>query len=136
MPFKDLPIGQTHYENDNCGIAEHNPKMKNKFNLCAQPLIKNVNVKSIILKAFLGAIRDDVLGIIDHTAPVFFTTSEKQNEQLGKNTKAATEIMNERLEAIEMNLDHYFFLLIEGTDKTKDGRQSIPYNSELFNKNN
>ena len=24
MPFHDLPEGQTHYQNDGCGIAEHN----------------------------------------------------------------------------------------------------------------
>ena len=23
--FKDLPEGQTHYENDGCGMKEHNP---------------------------------------------------------------------------------------------------------------
>ncbi len=26
--FKDLPEGQTHYENDGCGIREHNKKVK------------------------------------------------------------------------------------------------------------
>lgn len=26
MPFKDLPEGQTHFENDGCGIPEHNSK--------------------------------------------------------------------------------------------------------------
>lgn len=26
MPFKDLPAGTTHYQNDGCGEPEHNDK--------------------------------------------------------------------------------------------------------------
>ena len=29
MPFEELPEGQTHYENDNCGEPEHNENIVN-----------------------------------------------------------------------------------------------------------
>lgn len=101
--------------------------MNKKFKLSAWHI---KNIANPVLKVFLDALRDDILGIIDHTAPTFFTTNKGKLKMPIK----AAEMENERLAAIEQNIDHYFFCLIEGTDKTKDGRQSIPYNSELFKK--
>lgn len=31
MPFKDTPDGQTHYQNDGCGMTEHNTPMSNEI---------------------------------------------------------------------------------------------------------
>jgi hypothetical protein len=73
MPFKDTQEGQTHYENDNCGMKEHNEKEKCACGDSSKPYDHHSEVCCCAVRHFSQK-PADYLSVEETKIPFFGTT--------------------------------------------------------------